>query len=128
RDPPRERRRLDAAVAVGGGLANLANLVPRLRRRTRFGLFRHLGRFLRRYLLALLADPGDGAADRRLAFRHRDLEQHAAEVGLDLLRHLVGVHLEQRLALPHALALRLEPARDRPRLHALAQPWQLHLV
>src|SRR6266550_3727209 len=44
---------------------------------------------------------------------------------LDLLRHLVGVELVERLAFLDRLALRFEPLHDRPGLHALAEPRQL---
>ena len=56
-----------------------------------------------------------------------DLEQDAVEVGLDLLRHLVGVELVERLALLDGVALGLEPADDRAGLHALPEPGQLDL-
>src|SRR5439155_27149818 len=46
---------------------------------------------------------------------------------LDLLRHLVGVELVQRLALLALVALGLEPLHDRAGLHALPEPWQLDL-
>ena len=50
-------------------------------------------------LFARLADPRDRLADRRLSGLEGDLQQHPGEVGLDLLGHLVGVDLEERLAL-----------------------------
>ena len=58
-----------------------------------------------RDLLALLADHRDGLADGNLALLHGDLQQHAARLGLDLLRDLVGVELVERLALLDAVAL-----------------------
>ena len=139
RDAPRERRRLDAAVrrpSLDGRLAACAcgdpasaagagarPSVPRLagasRRRRRS---RRLGD-----LLALVADEADRLADLDLALGDRDLQQHAGRLGLDLLRHLVGVELVERLALLDRLALGLQPLDDRPGLHALAEPRQLDL-
>ena len=78
-------------------------------------------------LFALLADARDRLADRRLALGERDLQQHAREVRLDLLRHLVGVDLEERLALRDRVALGLQPLRDGAGLHALAEPRELDL-
>jgi hypothetical protein len=80
-----------------------------------------------RDLLAFLADHGDGLADRDLAFGDGDPEQDTRGVGLDLLGDLVGVELVERLALLHLLALGLEPANDRARLHALAEARELDL-
>jgi hypothetical protein len=80
-----------------------------------------------RYLLTSLADEGNRLAHRRLALRQRDLQQHAREVARDLLRDLVGVDLEERLALLDRVALVLQPLRDRARLHPLAEPRQLDL-
>src|SRR5215211_3997531 len=78
-------------------------------------------------LLTLLADVGDRRPDVGLSFAHHDLEQHARSVGLDLLRHLLGVELVERLALLNLVALRLQPADDRPGLHALAEAGELDL-
>jgi hypothetical protein len=88
---------------------------------------RLLRRDLDRHLLALLADHGDRLPDRHLTFLHRDLQQHAGGIRLDLLRDLVRVELVERLALLDLLALGLEPADDRARLHALAEPRELDL-
>ena len=49
-------------------------------------------------------------------------------LGLDLLRHLVGVELVERLALLDLVALGLEPLDDRAGLHALAEPRELDLA
>jgi hypothetical protein len=66
-----------------------------------------------RHLFPRFADDRDRLADLDLlTFVGEDLEQHAARVGLDLLRHLFGVELVQRLALLHLLALGLEPLDD----------------
>ena len=74
-------------------------------------------------VLALLADDRDPLADLDLlALAGEDLEQDAARVGLDLLGDLVRVELVERLALLDLVALRLQPADDRARLHALAEP------
>src|SRR5581483_3543422 len=78
-------------------------------------------------LLPRLADPRDRLADGRLPLRERDLQQHAREVGLDLLGDLVGVDLEERLALLDGLALALQPLADGAGLHPLAEPRQLDL-
>ena len=94
---------------------------PRVRRRVRPGSAsparpRRASRAPRpQTLLALGADHGDRRADVDLALGHEDLEQHAVRLGLDLLRHLVGVELVQRLALLDRVALGLEPADDRAR-------------
>ena len=69
----------------------------------------------------------DNLTDRRLASSHRDLQQDATYLGLHLLGHLVGVELVQRLALRDLFALGLEPADDRPGLHALAETRKLDL-
>jgi len=81
-----------------------------------------------RDVLALLADEGDRGADIGLAFCDGDLEQDAGSFGLDLLRHLVRVELVERLAFLDLITFGLEPLDDRPRLHALAQPGELHLA
>ena len=75
-----------------------------------------------------LADHRDGLSDRNLARGDGDLQQDARGLGLDLLGHLVGVELVERLALLDGVALALEPADDRARLHALAEPRELDLV
>src|SRR5262249_61312020 len=77
--------------------------------------------------LAALADDGDRLADGHLALRDRDLQQNARGVGLDLLRHLLGVELVERLALLDLVALGLEPPDDRSRLHALPETRELDL-
>jgi hypothetical protein len=73
------------------------------------------------------ADDPDGRADVDLAVRDDDLQEDAVGLRLDLLRHLVGVELVERLALRDRVALGLQPADDRPGLHALAQPRELDL-
>src|SRR4029078_12829425 len=60
-------------------------------------------------LLAGLADVGHPSPDRPLAFRDDDLEQDAGSLRLYLLRHLVGVELEQRLALLYPVAPKIQP-------------------
>src|SRR5207248_4715006 len=80
---------------------------------------RHLGN-----VLPFGADERDGLADGHLSLCDGDLEQDAVRLGLDLLRHLVGVELEERLALLDGFALGLQPADDRAGLHALAEPRQ----
>src|SRR5919198_167725 len=80
------------------------------------------------HLFPLLADDGDGGADIGLALGDGDLEQDAGGLGLDLLGHLVGVELVERLALFDCVALRLEPLDDRPGLHALPEARKLDLV
>ena len=75
------------------------------------------------HVLALLADDRDRLADLDLlALAGQDLEQDARGVGLDLLGHLLRVELVERLALLDLVALGLQPAHDRPGLHALAEP------
>jgi len=78
-------------------------------------------------VLVLCADHGDGLPDVDLTVRDHDLEQDAGSLGLHLLRHLVGVELVERLALGDRLALRLQPAHDRPRFHPLPETRQLDL-
>ena len=63
-----------------------------------------------------------------LALGDGDPQQHARSLGLDLLRHLVGVELVERLALLDRVALGLEPLDDRAGLHALAEPRELDLA
>ena len=73
-------------------------------------------------VFALLADDRDRLADLDLLpLAREDLEQDAGGLGLDLLRHLLGVELVERLALLHAVALGLQPAHDRAGLHPLAE-------
>ena len=147
-DPAGERRRLDPAAVLRrllphlgdllcGAAAALALLFARgagrafflrilvdlLRRARAVAARRRLGR-----LLALLADERDRLADRHLALGDRDPQQHARSLGLDLLRHLVGVELVERLALLDRVALGLEPLDDRAGLHALAEPGELDLA
>ena len=138
-DPAGERRRLHAAVdprrlrlggglfLLGGGLpASLTLLFARLAGRAlllRVLFDLDLGLGLGGDVLALLADDRDPLADLDLlALAGEDLEQHAAGLGLDLLRHLVRVELVERLALLDLVALRLQPADDRAGLHALPEP------
>ena len=78
-------------------------------------------------VLVLRADDPHGGSDVHLTVGDHDLEQDAVGLGLDLLRHLVGVELVERLALRHRVTLGLEPTDDRPRLHALAQARELDL-
>src|SRR5204862_1397898 len=82
----------------------------------------------RRHLLALLADHGDRAANRYLTLADGDLQEHPGGLGLDLLRHLVGVELVERLAFLDGVALALQPLDDRAGLHPLAEPRELDLV
>ena len=138
-DAAGERRGLDAAVdprgcASAAGSSSAAASRPRSRSSSRACAGRA---FLLRVLvdfdlglglrvgdvLALLADDRDPLADLDLlTLAGEDLEQHAARLGLDLLGHLVGVELVERLALLDLVALGLQPADDRPGLHALAEP------
>ena len=145
RDAAGQRRRLDPPVGARRFLllgvaprrrlaAALALLLARGRRRAFLllvlvdldcGLLLVLGD-----VLALLADDRDPLADLDLlALAGEDLQQDAARVGLDLLRDLVRVELVERLALlardaRPSSALGLQPADDRARLHALAEPGQ----
>ena len=137
RDPARQRRGLDAAAPGGRGLelghllsvAVGRRLPPPLailftRARGRALLLRvvaHLDR------LALLADHSDRLTDRHLTFRDRDPEEDTRGVGLDLLRHLVGIELVEGLALLDLVALGLEPLDDGAGLHPLAETRQLDL-
>jgi hypothetical protein len=143
RDPAGQRRGLDAAVAARRyGFLDLGRLLcasPPLSllvalRAGRAFLLLGLSDLLCGLalldldLLALLADHGDRLADGHFPFLNGDLEQDPGEVGLDLLGDLVGVELVERLALLHLVALGLEPLDDRPGLHPLAEPRQLHLI
>ena len=134
RDPARKRRRLDAAAvgsaaAVGNGstgdsanLVRLGNVAVGLRRR--FGAARGLG------LTSSPASPihaivwPTGASPSSRAI----FSSTPREVRLDLLRHLVGVDLEERLALLRPCHLRTSATCDRSGLHALAEARQLDLV
>ena len=78
-------------------------------------------------VLVLGADDPDRRPDVDLTVRDDDLQQDAVRLGLDLLRHLVGVELEEGFALRDRVTLGLQPAHDRAGLHALAQPWELDL-
>src|SRR4029077_9340103 len=80
------------------------------------------------YRLPGFADHGDRPADGYLPRRDGDLQEDAARLGLDLLRRLVGVDREERLALLDAVTLRLQPLDDRARLHPLPEARQLHLA
>jgi hypothetical protein len=127
------RRLLDLGHLLGAvrrrALATFTLLVARGRAGALLlRLLLHLGRRLRsRDLLALLADHGNRLADGDLPFGDGDLQQHARRVGLDLLRDFVRIELVERLALLDLLALRLQPADDRARLHALAEARELDL-
>ena len=140
-DPAGERRRLDPPVRRDRPIRplrsslRLPGVCPCRNRRG----FRYHGRrcsrldlLLRRpdlrHVLPLLAQERHRRPDRHLALVDEDLQEDAADVGLHLLRDLVGVELVQRLALLHLIALRLQPADDRPRLHALAEPGQRDLL
>jgi hypothetical protein len=73
-------------------------------------------------VFALFADDRDRLADLDLVpLAREDLEKDAGNLGLDLLCHLLGVELVERLALLHVLTLGLEPAHDRAGLHPLAE-------
>ena len=148
-DPPRERARLDGlALGASGRLGLLLSLrvLPRCsvigslgassaprsallgRRRSRCVAVPALrARDERGDVLVLGADDPDRRPDVDLAVRDDDLQQDAVRLGLDLLRHLVGVELEEGLALRDRVSLGLQPAHDRAGLHALAQPWELDL-
>jgi hypothetical protein len=125
------------ASAGGGPAVGARHFRRRLgRRRALRGSFRFdsrptvpaLGiREHRRHVLVLGADDPDGRADVDLAVGDDDLQEDAVGLGLDLLRHLVGVELVERLALRDGVTLGLQPAHDRPGLHALAQPRKLDL-
>ena len=142
-DPARERRGLDSAVGgssflrfglrlVGGRLSSLLSLLlargpgRALLLRVLVHLLRVL--FLRLDGLTLLADDRDPLADCDLrTLLGENLEERPARLGLDLLGHLVGVELVERLALLDRVALGLQPADDRPGLHALAEPREADL-
>src|SRR5207248_3521891 len=147
RNPACERRGLDArtrAVALRrltdlsdllGSRRLAAALTLRLARGAgRSFLLRGLLDLLRRRgldgrdVLALLTNDRDRRAHVGVAFCDRDLEQDAGGLGLDLLGHLVGVELVERLALLDLVALGLEPLDDRPGLHALAETREFHFV
>ena len=87
-----------------------------------FGLpFGRIARFGRN-IFALLADDRDRLADLDLLpLAGEDLEEDTRSLRLDLLRHLLGVELVERLALLHAVALGLQPAHDGAGLHPLAE-------
>ena len=129
RPSTRERLRASAAASLllGGRLpSSLALLLARGPGRAFLLLVLvdlDLGLGLGGDVLALLADDRDPLADLDLlALAGEDLQQDAARLGLDLLRHLVRVELVERLALLDLVALRLQPADDRARLHALPEP------
>ena len=137
RDAASKRRRLQAApfdaacslaaASAEGFAATLAFLLARGPGRTLFLrlAFGDLGRLLLRLdLLPGLADDGDPLADLDFLARE-DLEQDAAGIRFDLLRHLLGVELVERLALLDLVALLLKPADDRAGLHSLAEPGRL---
>ena len=143
RDAAGERRGLDARAGPVA-LDRLPRLGDLLRRRCgpalgALGLpSRRLGGLLRalrraavpelRDVFALLADHGNGRADVGLALGDGDLEQDTRGLGLDLLRHLVGVELVERLSLLDPVAFGLQPFDDRPGLHALAEAGELYLA
>ena len=147
RDSPGERARLDAIAAVRLWMSCHTFVTAAAARRVRCGrggrgglcgrnvgvlvLWPGTGRVCAgrvRNGLAFVPDHGDRLADRDLARLDGDLQQDAARLGFDLLRRLVGVDLEQRLALLDAVALRLQPLDDRARLHPLPEARQLHLT
>ena len=152
RDPACEGAGLHT-LAFGAGLGRLfidTAGVGLKRDATFFGIGLRLGRCLRRFdlcelrrsapvpalsageergdVLVLRADDRDGRPHVDLAVGDDDLQQDALGVGLDLLRHLVGVELVERLALRDAVALGLQPAHDRAGLHPLAQSRELDLA
>jgi hypothetical protein len=92
-------------------------------RLARFLLSLCLGRSVTgRRRLPRLADPRDHLADRqRGALLGDDLDQGAAGVGLVDHVRLVGLDLDQLLALRHLVPDRLQPAQDRPLLHRVGQ-------
>ena len=137
RDPARERRRLDPPAAGPGGRRRCGGDRGAARRCARLGRSAGRGRSApgsdrtiwrrcvsstrRRSITAIVV------ADLDLALLDDDLEEDAVEVRLDLLRHLVGVELVERLVLLDRVALRLQPADDRAGLHPLPEPRQLDL-
>ena len=97
-----------------------------LGRRLALSLCRGLCRGLRRCPGgSVRLDHGHRRAHLDVALGHDDLGQHAVELGLHLLRDLVGVELVERLSLRDGLALGLEPAHDDAGLHALAEARKL---
>src|SRR5204863_4810228 len=122
--PLRRDRLADLRLLLGSLPPTLAFLLARGPRRALF--LRPVLALLN--VLALLPAHRDRLADGHLALLHRDLQQYAREVRFDLLRHLVGVELVERLALLDRLALALQPLDDRPRLHPLPEPRELDLA
>ncbi len=108
RNSPACSRRLDGCLR-GRSLHNLAS---------RFGRDVRKG-------LAFASDDCNRLTHRHLALDHGDPEEDAARLGLDLLGRLVGVDLEQRLALLDGVTLGLEPTDDRAALHPLPEPREL---
>ena len=106
-----------AATGVGSGSSGAGFSAGRLRLRLRIG-----------HLLAGLTDVGDGRPDGNLTLGHRDLQEDAGRLCLDLLRHLLRVQLVERLALLDSVALGLQPLDDRARLHPLSEPGKLDLA
>jgi hypothetical protein len=81
----------------------------------------------RRDVLVLRADDPDRRSDVDFTVGDDDLEEHAVGLRFDLLGHLVRVELVERLALGDGVSLGLQPAHDRPGLHALAEAGELDL-
>jgi hypothetical protein len=152
RDPPGKRARLHMLALrtygrrlrrrrgcglgcrlVRGGLDTRRRLLLGLRRPLRLGGRRGAAvsalcvREHTRDVLVLGSDDPHGRADVDLALPDDDLQQDAVGLRLHLLRHLVRVELVERLALRDGVALRLQPAHDRPGLHALTQARELDL-
>jgi hypothetical protein len=74
------------------------------------------------HLLALLADVADHGVDRHGdAFADDDLDQRALEEALDLEVGLVGLDLEEDVALGDGITLVLHPLDDGAFLHRLSQ-------
>src|SRR5581483_3828905 len=73
-------------------------------------------------------DHGNRCVDRRsLSFLQQDTDQLAAHGSLDLLQVLGRLHLEQYLALGHAVSDRLEPACGGPFLDPHSRLGEVHL-
>src|SRR3954447_15854642 len=106
-------------VLLGGlrrGPAAVGRVRVALRARLLLRLAARLGR-----AAAALADARDDLADReRRALVGDDLER---SVGVGLVRHrgLVGLDLDELVALRDVVALRLEPLEDRPLLHRVGE-------
>ena len=108
RATPRWRAAAGAAAATDAGFASSA-----------------IGASCDGHVVAVATDHRDRRPDLGLALLDDDPEQNARDLRLDLLRHLVGVELVERLVCLDRVALRLQPADDRSRLHALSEPREL---